>query len=605
MALPLRTSPAWPSLLWLAAVFVTGTSPVLAFHDSRLNPVANPASVVSFGPVRLTWLTPRLVRIEVAKHQDGQFDDRATFVVVNRHLPAVPFKVHNVSLQNVTVETTHVRVRLDVHALKQGGEISAASLSVDVLTKQGTSAASWSPGTMPTKDGIIDDPMNLNGTFDHGAAFAGGLDCYSNPTDCAEAYPRLIGRGILSRSGWTVVNDTNTTRYLDASDPSNTLGFPWLDSSSTRPHGRRLVEDLYFLAQLSVETGEPAYKTALKDWSLVSGPLAMPPRDSLGVWVSRYFPYSTDTMLDDVIGGYEKHGLPLSVVVLDVDWHESVFPKNASTGNWLDCNGWGGFTPNSTLFPASSGGLPGLIDSVHDKGLKMILSLHQQNGIDHCELRYQEMAAALQFSGVKTNQTIECAMDNQTWVKSLLEIVMERDPVNHTDWWWSDYPGCATGVSGWDSQQPATLFWSDYVFDQRWRSKDLRSVLLTRYGGLGSQRHGVGFSGDTFQAFSTLQYEIEMTPTASNVLFGLWSHDIGGNHNGTNDPGDGNPGNQTGSQCRLHSLLRRISISSVPEFAGFPSRTLHGCKIMWYSAMEFKGVPVWPQGDVKLLPLDS
>jgi hypothetical protein len=28
-----------------------------------------------------------------------------------------------------------------------------------------------------------------------------------------------------------------------------------------------------------------------------------------------------------------------------------------------------------------------------------------------------------------------------------------------------------------------------------------------------------------------------MTPTSSNVLFGLWSHDIGGNHNGTNNPG--------------------------------------------------------------------
>ena len=53
------------------------------------------------------------------------------------------------------------------------------------------------------------------------------------------------------------------------------------------------------------------------------------------------------------------------------------------------------------------------------------------------------------------------------------------------------------------------------------------------------------------QDFGTLGYEIEMTPTASNVLFGYWSHDIGGNHNGTADPGDDDPKNVTGGQMLL------------------------------------------------------
>lgn len=47
--------------------------------------------------------------------------------------------------------------------------------------------------------------------------------------------------------------------------------------------------------------------------------------------------------------------------------------------------------------------------------------------------------------------------------------------------------------------------------------------------------------GDVFQNFSTLAMEIELTPTASNVLFGYWSHDVGGFHNGTDDPGDNDP----------------------------------------------------------------
>jgi hypothetical protein len=113
----------------------------------------------------------------------------------------------------------------------------------------------------------------------------------------------------------------------------------------------------------------------------------------------------------------------------------------------------------------------------------------------------------------------------QTFVAALLDKVMGAAPVNHTDWWWSDYPGCATDITGWGPQQPATLFWSNYVFDQWMRSKppvtnhfvtnppirkpldatllpaaagdggssksgddSSRSVLLTRYAGLGGYR---------------------------------------------------------------------------------------------------------------------
>jgi alpha-glucosidase (family GH31 glycosyl hydrolase) len=63
-----------------------------------------------------------------------------------------------------------------------------------------------------------------------------------------------------------------------------------------------------------------------------------------------------------------------------------------------------------------------------------------------------------------------------------------------------------------------------------------------------------------------------MTPTASNVLFGWWSHDIGGNHNGGTTsyenhtagkpgpyPGDELPSNKTGAEM----LLRWIQFGVV------------------------------------------
>jgi len=50
-----------------------------------------------------------------------------------------------------------------------------------------------------------------------------------------------------------------------------------------------------------------------------------------------------------------------------------------------------------------------------------------------------------------------------------------------------------------------------------------------------------------------------MTPMAANVLFGYWSHDIGGFHNGNGSPGDGDPKNVTGSEL----LLRWIQFGAV------------------------------------------
>ena len=41
-------------------------------------------------------------------------------------------------------------------------------------------------------------------------------------------------------------------------------------------------------------------------------------------------------------------------------------------------------------------------------------------------------------------------------------------------------------------------------------------------------RYPVGFSADTCSSWATLAMEVGFTATASNVLFGYWSHDIGG-----------------------------------------------------------------------------
>jgi hypothetical protein len=50
--------------------------------------------------------------------------------------------------------------------------------------------------------------------MDFGPAFAGGLDCYSHPPDCAQQYGEIIGAGLISRSGYAVINETNCPRVF-------------------------------------------------------------------------------------------------------------------------------------------------------------------------------------------------------------------------------------------------------------------------------------------------------------------------------------------------------------------------------------------------------
>ena len=46
----------------------------------------------------------------------------------------------------------------------------------------------------------------------------------------------------------------------------------------------------------------------------------LPPLDSFGVWWSRYYKYSDQQVIDEVLNGYAKNGLPLNNLVLDMDW---------------------------------------------------------------------------------------------------------------------------------------------------------------------------------------------------------------------------------------------------------------------------------------------
>jgi hypothetical protein len=80
------------------------------------------------------------------------------------------------------------------------------------------------------------------------------------------------------------------------------------------------------------------------------------------------------------------------------------------------------------------------------------------------------------------------------------------------------------------------LWWLNHLhFLDLGRNPARRSFAFSRWGGLGSHRYPVGFSGDTVVSWRSLAFQVHFTATAANVAFGWWSHDIGGHMEGIED----------------------------------------------------------------------
>ena len=562
----------------LAVLAVVAARSASAAND----PAADPKAIVSSGCARFTMLTERLIRME--RTATGKFEHRASFAVANRKLPVPIFHVVNTTSGTTTIRTASLELTHRHSASAEddcSGGFAPGEVTVVLLVESVTGGgpggpdppASWVSGHDSPPDmrpssvaRIMPEPHNFNGTMNHGPSFEGGLDCYSNPPDCVAAYHQVWGQGLISGKGLVVINDTNATRLAPAPAPGS-KEWQWIDGASTRVANHVDTEDLYLLAS------GLDYPRALGDWASISGAPSLPPLAALGIWYSRYFPYGEESYSNTIIANYSKYGLPLSVGVLDVPWHNRNYAisdlgpdKKGTAPPGRGCNGWDGFTFNRTLFPDPKR----FFDKVHGEGVKMILSVHMQNGIDHCQEQYPAMATAMGYSKerIAANWTINCTMDNSTFVETFFDKIVNGAALKGTaDYWWLDYPGGASEVSGWTQQEAASLQWSNRMFAEHKRAMAERPVILARYGGLGQQRDGLGFSGDAFQSYGTLEFQAVMTPTSSNVLFGWWSHDIGGNHNGGYSgyepvpgtvpklyPGDENPNNSTASEMLLRWL---------------------------------------------------
>ncbi|MFO7819800.1 MAG: glycoside hydrolase family 31 protein, partial [Halanaerobacter sp.] len=130
-----------------------------------------------------------------------------------------------------------------------------------------------------------------------------------------------------------------------------------------------------------------------------------------------------------------------------------------------------------------------------------------------------------------TEEAISFDMTDLNFIKNYFELLHHPLEEDGIDFWWIDWQqGQETELEGLDPLWALNhLHFYDRMRDNR------RPVIFSRWGGLGSHRYPIGFSGDTIISWDSLRFQPYFTATASNVAYSWWSHDIGGHCEGQDE----------------------------------------------------------------------
>lgn len=455
---------------------------VQAVEQDEWNPLADSAAMVVSGKVRFTVLTSRMIRIQYSNA--SKFEDRATFAIVNRRLPVPEYSVEEDGVY-LYIRTEHLTLRYKKRSVPW--ETDKTPNNLCITFEMNGQSCMWYPGK--------DDALNLLGT--HRTLDQAWGDTRRNSLE----------KGLLSRAGWAIIDESPKTTRGDGSTTfalaPNEEGFLWWDQPVDKA-----ATDWYFLGY-----GHD-YKACLSDYTKVGGRVPLPPKYIFGYWYSRYWAYS-QSEFQRIIRDAESNDVPLDVLIMDMDWHKS---------------GWTGWSWNRDLISSPKY----LLKFMHDHGVKTALNLHPADGVGRHEDYYRAMKADLGYDA-SYSETIPWKIEDYDFYKALFKNIISVHEETGVDFWWLDWQQHLTVE---DVPGLGETFWCNHVFfeDMRRNRPHLRPVIYHRWGGLGSHRYPICFSGDTWASWSMLGYEIFFTSNASNVCYDYWGHDLGGHQGGDNDP---------------------------------------------------------------------
>ncbi len=307
------------TILLNAALLLAFNTPLMTQTGFRAQ-CKQEGSTVVCGDARFQFLTPSLVRMEFSP--GGRFTDAPTAIVLKRDWKQT--KVESWGDKDWLVAKTAGMI---LRYRANSGKFTRNNLRI--TWKESGREFSWSPGDS--------DRNNLGGIL------------YSLDGLRKNRLPK-VAPGILSRSGWFVLDDSRTPVWNKES--------AWI---VPRP-GSDSQDWFFFLYGRD-------FSRALRDYAELCGKIPMIPRYTLGAWITdlnyEYLPGTemvdkyqyTDKDVKKIVERFRSEVIPLDILVLDYAWHRY---------GWKGGYDWSDIFPNPQEF----------LDWAHRTGIKVTLNDH-------------------------------------------------------------------------------------------------------------------------------------------------------------------------------------------------------------------------------------
>ena len=417
---------------------------------------ANPKSIIRGDKYRFTVLTERLIRLEY--NDNGNFIDDPTELVINRNLPLPKFEVID-NANFISITTKYFKLTYIKGKSFLGGKANPANnLKVELL---GTSSY-WYYG----------HPEIRNFGKPNSEIAKGGIK----------------GKGLYSSDGMASIDDSSN--YIFNED------------------GTVIQND-----DLRIDTYLFMYKNdfdlALKDYFEITGYPALPPRYAFGTWWSSNDDYN-DLKLKLLVDEFEKKEVPLSIFLLDKDWH-----LRKKVGKSLLTSG---FSFNNDYFKDPKS----MVDYLHEKGIRIGLNINPVEGIYDNNVYFNE---ALKYVKPDSEGKIPYNILSPKFVDVYLKIFIHPLDALGIDFYW---------LSSLDNIQNLTLL-KYYQFHDMERDYKRRPLLLSQGDALAPHRYPILYSGRSEVTWDTLIKIPFYNNNSFNNGAPFWAHDISGFYNGTED----------------------------------------------------------------------
>lgn len=419
---------------------------------------ANNACTFRGNKYRITVLTERLVRLEYS--ETGTFYDNPSELVWHRNFEKPNFEIEEAGNQLI-IKTKYFKLTYTKEAPFMGSSVSKVSnLKIDLLNTDKT----WYYGHPEVRN-------------------------YKTPSSIDPLNSASV-RGLYSVDGFASIDDSNHNL---------------VNSKGNVVKREEKNIDMYVFMYLK------DFSLCLKDYFMLTGYPALLPRYALGNWWSRNDDYS-DTRVEELVDNFEFNDIPLSILMLDKDWHIRLKEKN----NHLKT----GFTFNAEYFkdPAK------LVELLHSKGIRLGLNVNPTEGFYPIDTYYEQAKRYLQADA---KGVIPFNVFDAKTMDVYLKVFIHPLDNYGIDFFWLDW---------YDKNKLEELYLlKHYHFYDMMRNYQRRPMVFAYDGNIAPHRYPVLYAGKTTVSWDTLANIPKFNSGATNMGVTWWSHDIGGYFKGVED----------------------------------------------------------------------